>query len=141
MGLDPFSAGFDLINTALNKFFPDANEELKGKLAQASAEIENQFKLTLSQIEVNKVEAANPSVFVAGWRPFIGWVGGFGLGYELVFKPIVNGILLIFGIPIGFPGIDIGLLETVVGGILGLGLARSWDKAKNTDTKVLGNKK
>lgn len=75
------------------------------------------------------------SMFVAGWRPFMGWVGGLGLGYELVFKPIVNGILLIFGSTVGFPGIDISLLQTVVGGVLGLGLARSYDKVKGVGTK------
>ena len=39
----------------------------------------------LAQIEVNKVEAASSSVFVAGWRPAIGWIGAAALAYQLVF--------------------------------------------------------
>lgn len=66
MAFDPFTAGFDLTKTILDKFFPDANEELKAKINQASAEIDHEFQLNLSQLKVNEVEASHFSV--CSWR-------------------------------------------------------------------------
>ncbi len=138
MAFDPITAGADLITTVLNKFFPDANEEMKAKLSAASSEIENTFKLQLAQIETNREEARSNSLFVAGARPFIIWVGGFGLGYQLLFQPIINGILLVFGLPAVFAAIDVTLLQTTLGTLLGLGVARSVDKAKGVATNRIG---
>ena len=81
MSLDPITAGFDLVKTGLDKFFPDADTELKGKLEAAATEINNNYQLQLDQIEVNKVEAGSSSLFTSGWRPFIGWICGLALAY------------------------------------------------------------
>lgn len=132
---DAIAQGSNLIKTIIDKIAPDADIEVKGKMEQAMFELQREHIGQMAQIEVNKVEAAHPSMFVAGWRPFIGWVGGSGLAYELVFRPLMNGVLTLFGIVTGFPGLDIGLLQTLIGGILGLGLARSYDKKIGTDTK------
>lgn len=129
------TAGSNLIGKILDKIAPDADLETKNKLTLALSEMDTEYKEIIAQINVNLKEAEHPSLFVAGWRPFLGWVGGVGLGYELIFMPIVNGLLLVFGFPAVFPGIDINLLQTVVGGMLGLGLARSWDKTKGVETK------
>lgn len=141
MAFDPITEGFSLVSTVLNKFFPDANEELRGKLSQASAEIDNTFKLQIAQLEINKEEAKSNSLFIAGARPFIIWVGGLGLAYQLLFQPIVNGILLVLGFPAVFTLIDVTLLQTTLGTLLGLGVARSVDKVKGVDTKFIGKKK
>lgn len=138
MAFDPITAGANLITTVLDKFFPDANEEMKAKLNAASSEIENGFKLQLAQIETNKEEAKSNSLFVAGARPFIIWVGGLGLGYQLLFQPIINGILLVFGLPAVFAAIDVTLLQTTLGTLLGLGVARSVDKVKGVATNKIG---
>ena len=135
------TAGSNLISKILDKVAPDADLETKNKLTLALSEMDTEYKEIIAQINVNLKEAEHPSIFVAGWRPFLGWVGGVGLGYELVFMPIVNGLLLVFGVPAVFPGIDINLLQTVVGGMLGLGIARSWDKSNGVETKsTKGNK-
>jgi hypothetical protein len=137
---DAIAAGSKLIDDIVTRIWPDATEVEKAKLAQLSSQIQNEYNLVLAQLKVNEIEAANPHVFVAGWRPFIGWIGGLGLGYELLFKPIVNGLLLVFGMNPFFPGVDINLLQTVVGGILGLGLARTWEKTKDVATSQIGKK-
>ena len=137
MAFDPFTAGFDLIKTGLDKFFPDADTELKGKLDAAAASINNDYLLQLGQLDINKTEASSGSVFVAGARPFIIWVGGFGLGYQVLLMPILNGAFMAFGVPAPFAGVDIGLLQTTLGTLLGLGVARSVDKAKHIDTKSI----
>ena len=83
-----------LIDTVAG-FFP--NPEKKAEAAQAIAqaqlqgafkEEEQQFNLMLEQIKVNEVEAASPNMFIAGWRPWIGWVGGFTLFYAGLGEPL-----------------------------------------------------
>ena len=137
MAFDPITEGLSLVKTVLDKFFPDADKETQLKFEAASQEIHNEFQLAVEQIKVNQEEAKHPSVFVAGARPFIMWVGGFGLAYDILFKPIFNGFLLVFGFPPVFTGVDVNLLQTLIGGILGLGLARSYDKKNGADTKAL----
>lgn len=132
---DAVAAGSKLIDDVVTRIWPDATEIEKAKLAQASAEIQQQYALVLGQLDIDKTEAAHPSVFVAGWRPAIGWVGAAGLGYQVLFMPILNGLCLVFGIPAPFPAVDVQLLQTLIGGMLGLGIARSWDKSNGTDTK------
>lgn len=135
---DAIAAGSKLIDDVVTRIWPDATEVEKAKLAQTSAEIQNQYNVILGQLAINQEEAKSPHWFVAGWRPFIGWIGGLGIGYEILFKPIANGICAAFGIPGPFMGVDISLLQSVVGGMLGLGIARSWDKKNDADTKRIG---
>lgn len=78
------------------------------------------------QLEVNRVEAAHPSVFVSGWRPAVGWICVVGLGYQYIFAPLVNGFL---GIP-RFPSLDLGELMPLLFGLLGLAGMRTWEKGK-----------
>jgi hypothetical protein len=76
-----------------------------------------------AQIEVNKVEAAHKSLFVAGWRPAIGWICGFALLYSTIVSPIL-------GIWLEVPEVDTSLLTTVLMGMLGLGAMRTFEKTK-----------
>lgn len=137
---DAIGAVSNLASTVVTRIWPDATEIEKAKLVQITTEMQNEYNLILNQLAINKEEASNPSLFVAGWRPFIGWIGGLGIGYEILFKPIANGIAVSFGFPIIFIGVDISLLQSVVGGMLGLGLARSWDKKNGAATTNVGNK-
>jgi len=134
---DAIAAGANLITKILDKVAPDADEAEKNKLTLALTEMQNEYAATLKQIDVDNTEAANPHWFVAGWRPFIGWVSGLGIGYQVLLSPILNGILGTFGIPAPFPLVDTSLLQTLIGGMLGLGLARSYDKSKGIDTTGL----
>lgn len=82
----------------------------------------------LAQIEVNKVEAANGSVFVAGWRPFIGWVSGIGLATQAIILPLVG---MIWGLTYE---LDTTLLLTTLAGMLGIGGMRTYEKVKGVST-------
>lgn len=131
MALDPFTAGFDLIKTGLDKFFPDADTELKGKLAEAASEINNSYQLQLAQLEINKVEAASTSLFVAGWRPAIGWVCGVSLLYAALVEPIARFIATVLFTYSGlFPVINTELTLQILLGLLGLAGMRSFEKSK-----------
>lgn len=82
----------------------------------------------MGQIEINKEEAKHPSVFVAGWRPFIGWVGGVSIAYTFVVAKVLES----FGVaPVE---LDTASLMTLVLAILGIGAQRSFDKMKDTST-------
>ena len=80
-------------------------------------------ELAQGQLEVNKVEAAHKSLFVAGWRPAIGWVCALGLFYNVI-------LAIIIGIWVDVPEIDTTLLVPVMMGMLGLGAMRSYEKVQ-----------
>lgn len=143
MSLDPLSALFDLGKTAIEKIWPDPSkradelfrlEQLKqgGDLALMKAQVD----LLLGQIEVNKIEAQSSSLFVSGWRPFAGWIGGVAFAYAAIIEPIARFVAKVaYGYQGNFPEINTELTIQVLLGMLGLGLMRSFDKKQGTDTK------
>jgi hypothetical protein len=133
MSLDMVTAGFDLVKTALDKFFPDADTELKGKLAQAAAEIDHEFQLQLKQIENNVEEAKHPSIFVAGARPAAMWVGVISLLYSGIGVSMLSWIALCLHLP-PFPTVDTEAANSILFGLLGLGTMRTVEKVKGVAT-------
>ena len=82
-------------------------------------------------MEVNKVEAAHKSLFVAGWRPAVGWVCVIAMGYAYVLSPLMIFVVtLIMDVPPEFPELNISALMPVLMGILGLGAMRTAEKFK-----------
>lgn len=137
MSLDPFTAGFDLVKTGLDKFFPDADTELKGKLEAAAASINNDYQLQLTQIETNKVEASSNSVFVAGARPAAMWVGVISLLYSGIGISLLSWLALIWGLP-PVPVFSDATAENILFGLLGLGGMRTVEKLKSVQTNKIG---
>lgn len=141
--MDPLSALFDLGKTAIEKIWPDPSkradelfrlEQLKqqGDLALMKAQVD----LLLGQIEVNKIEAQSSSLFVSGWRPWAGWVGGVAFAYASIVEPIARFVAkVVYDYQGNFPEINTELTIQVLLGMLGLGLMRSFDKKQGTDTK------
>lgn len=120
-----------LVNTVVDKIFPDANIEAQSKAEQLKSELTKELEYTLGQLEINKIEASSPSLFVSGWRPAVGWAGAIGYSYEFLIKPLANGILAASGFPPVFPGIEIEALSTLLFGLLGLGTLRTVEKVKS----------
>ena len=124
-------AGISLVETFIDKFIPDKDEASRLRHAANSQEFEGVVNLALGQIEVNKQEAAHKSAFVAGWRPFVGWVCGFGVGIKFIFLPIVEYMCVIFMTTVPkFPEFNIAELMTLLGGMLGFGALRTYEKLK-----------
>ena len=114
------------VSKILDKFVVD--KDLKVKLEhEIKTEIQ---RANLAQIEVNKVEAQHRSVFVAGWRPFIGWTCAIAMAYHFVLQPIIVFVFSANGVDYSLPEFDMASLMTVVLGILGLGGMRSFEKYK-----------
>ena len=129
MALDPITAISNLIKTGLEKWIPDANAREQAA-AQIAAQVHAQ---TMAQIEVNKVEAASSSLFVAGWRPFVGWSCGSAYAYTFVVQPFLLFILTAVGVHVDIaqlPVLDMGEMGVVLFGMLGLGAMRSYEKVK-----------
>lgn len=122
MALDPVTAGIEAVTAVVNKIWPDKTEQEKQELASA-------VSLINGQLEVNRVEASSTNWFVAGWRPYIGWICGTGLGYQFIVYPI-----LIAFIP-KITQLDMGTLLTLLMGMLGLGGLRTFEKYKGAEGK------
>lgn len=101
-------------------------DEIKLQLA---SKLQDQFVAQLqTQTDINKQEAASPKIFIAGWRPFIGWVCGLGLAVQFLVNPIVTWIAALAKHPVQFPSLDLGTLLTLLFGMLGLGAMRTYEK-------------
>ena len=103
----------------------EINLELAKLADQAEARVHEQV---LAQIEVNKAEAGHGSIFVAGWRPFVGWVCGVGLAAQVAMFPLLDRI---FGWSMAF---DTELLVLTLGGMLGIGGMRTFEKVRGVST-------
>ncbi len=114
------------VSQILDKFIAD--KDLKLKLQH---ELNQELhKANMAQIEVNKVEAQHRTVFVAGWRPFTGWICASALAYHFIIEPILIFGLALQNIQLTLPTFDMGSLLTVLMGMLGLGGLRTYEKAK-----------
>ena len=107
----------------LDKVIEDKDEKNRIAFELSTLAERHANELAKGQLEVNKVEAAHNSLFVAGWRPSIGWCCSLGLLYHVLIAPIA-------GIWVEVPEIDPSLLMTTMTGMLGLGAMRSYEKAK-----------
>lgn len=111
----------------------DKKKEFEYKLQELIDKADQRYHEELmGQIEVNKAEATHASIFVAGWRPFIGWVAGVGIGYTFVLSPFIEFIARANGFIGEMPMPDTGQLMTLVTAMLGVGAMRSFDKMKGT---------
>jgi len=131
-----------VIGTLLDKLFPDPTAAAAAKvqvmeMAQRGelAALDADVRMALAQIDTNRQEAAHPSLFVSGWRPAVGWTCVIGLAYSFLLRPLLAwgspalSSLLGAEIPVP-PDLDLGHLMTLLGGMLGLGGLRTWEKSR-----------
>tara|TARA_R110000824_G_scaffold241002_1_gene429675 strand:+ start:1806 stop:2210 length:405 start_codon:yes stop_codon:yes gene_type:complete len=114
----------------IDRLVPDKNGAAKAKQELEKALVDAEVAGLLGQIEINKTEAASRSVFVAGWRPFIGWSCGAAMAYSYVAQPILAFGLAQAGYLIELPRVELGEMMPVLLGMLGLGGMRSFEKLK-----------
>jgi len=116
----------DLASTVINKIWPDKSEAEKQQLAAAVMVVQG-------QLDINKVEAANPSVFVSGWRPFIGWVCGVACAWNWIGLKMALFIAAYLGNPLDMQPADVSEMMPVLLGMLGLGGLRTVEKLKGVN--------
>ncbi len=105
----------------LDKFIEDKDQKARLSHEIATLAEKQSHEALKGQLEINKMEAAHKSLFVAGWRPAIGWICALGLLYNTI---IVN----LLGIWLEVDPVDTTLLVPVMMGLLGLGAMRSYEK-------------
>ena len=119
------------VSTLLDKFVEDKDQ--KAALAHEIATMSEKHaqQIALAQIEVNKAEAASGSFFRGGWRPAVGWTCSVAFAWHFVLQPFAIFILTYAGMEIPtLPEFDMGALMKVLGGLLGLGSLRTFEKFK-----------
>jgi hypothetical protein len=127
-----------VVGTLIDKLFPDkqAADEAKIKMMELAqkgelAQLDAQMQLAMGQIETNKIEAASTDPFRAGWRPMAGWACSLGLFYEFLLRPILPWLVGLTGAEVApMPSVDIDQLMILLGGLLGLGSLRSFERVK-----------
>jgi hypothetical protein len=131
------------ISSIINKLIPDPDKanELKTSIEKALIEKQGDIEKTIAeaakaQAEINLKEAENPSMFVAGWRPFIGWVCGVAFLYAFLLQPLASWASVSLG-GVVLPVLDTSTLMSLAMGMLGLGTLRTVEKVQGVDRQSL----
>ena len=110
-----------LAGSLIDRFFPSKTEEEKAQMALILTTIQG-------QLDTNKAEASSTNLFVAGWRPFVGWTCGAGFAVQFVLGPLLSWASAMAGHPMAFPPMDVGTMMPLLLGMLGLGGMRTYEK-------------
>jgi hypothetical protein len=130
MAFDPVSAALDLGGKLIERLWPDPTKQDAAKLELLKLQQSGELAQITGQLEINKVEAANSSVFVSGWRPFIGWCCGAGCAWNWILLPALTFLFAAFGHPVQMYPADLGEMMPLLLGMLGIGGLRTFEKIK-----------
>lgn len=108
---------------------PNKAAEIEAKLAEL------QVAAIQAQTKINEVEAASPSLFVSGWRPFVGWVCGLGFAYTFLINPLLALVITVYRPELILPVLNSSELTTILIGMLGLVGARSFERYNEVERK------
>jgi len=129
-----------LIGPAIEKalsLIPDGNARAKAREDLEKTIIEAANQASIAQTRINEVEAGHASLFVAGWRPFIGWVCGIAIAWSFLVSPLVGWATAIWAPQVVLPVLDTGPLFGLVTAMLGMGGWRAWEKVKGVARNAL----
>ena len=118
---------FEMGKTLLDRFVPDPEAKRQAEMELVRMAADGELKQTIAQLEINAREAAHPSVWVAGWRPFFGWAGGAAFLYATIGQPLLAWYAATRGLPPP-PTLNLELMWTVITGMLGIGGLRTFEK-------------
>jgi hypothetical protein len=140
MALDPITAILNIGNSLIDRLLPDKAQNDAAKASLVQLQVQGALDEIAGQLKINDTEAGNNSTWVAGWRPYVGWICGTAMGYAFIGQPfIVTCILTVQCIvrhqPFDkslLPIIDMSQMWPVLLGMLGMGAMRSFDKTQGT---------
>ena len=131
MAFDPLSSAFELGSKLLDRFFPDPQKRAEAQLELLKLQQTGDLAVMAQQTDINKIEAANPNLFVSGWRPAVGWTCALGLLFQFLLAPLGTWASTLFGHPTPMPSLDMSTLSTLLIGMLGLSGMRTAEKLSN----------
>ena len=120
---------FELGKGIIDRLFPDPAAKAAAELELLKMTQAGDLQVILAQLAINAKEAENSSIFVAGWRPFVGWTCGVGLAYATVGVNLLSWLSTARGWPLP-PDVDTDTLIYVLGAMLGIGGLRTIEKVK-----------
>jgi hypothetical protein len=118
------------ITGVLDRVLPDQAAAAKAKLEMEARLLEAAVAQSSQQAEINKVEAGHHSIFVSGWRPYIGWVCGMAMAWTFLLAPMLSWLLSVTGVVAVVPPLQTEYLLELVLAMLGLGGLRSFEKLR-----------
>ena len=116
----------------IDRIFPNPAEKAKAEMEMMVLLQTQDMQKVMGQLEVNAAEAASPHMFVAGWRPFVGWCCGLGFLWAAIGHPVFAYFATVKGWPAA-PEVNTDVLMYVLGGMLGLGTLRTVEKSRGVD--------
>ena len=119
------------VNNVIDRVIPDKNAAQKAKAELLVMQTKGELDSMLGQLEINKEEAKHSSIWVAGWRPAVGWAGVVCLLYQLVVVPTCQ----MLGAQT--PDINTGVLTTLLMTMLGANVSRSWEKTSGVAREAI----
>ena len=129
------------VGSTVRELVPDADKRLEldvrlAELADQAAARETQ--LLQGQLEINKAEASHSNIFVAGWRPAMGWVGATALGWTWIIAPLLQWTTSLFGVETTIPALDPNAMYPVILAMLGISASRTVEKLNGVATSMGG---
>jgi hypothetical protein len=128
MSFDPISAVLEIGSKVIDRVWPDPTAAAAAKLELFKLQQSGELQMMVSQMDINKEEAKSPSMFVSGWRPFIGWVCGSACAWNWIGLKIALFAAAYFGKELHLAPADIAEMMPVLLGMLGLGGLRTVEK-------------
>lgn len=126
--MDPVTIMLGIGNKVIDRLWPDPAQAAAAKLELFKLQQSGELAVITGQMEINKAEAANPSVFVSGWRPFIGWVCGAACAWNWIGLPMAKALAVYHQVPFALSAADLSEMMPVLIGLLGLGGLRTVEK-------------
>lgn len=135
MAFDPVSAILDIGGKVIDRLWPDPAQAANAKLELIKLQQSGELVAMAGQLDINKAEAANPSTFVSGWRPFIGWVCGLAAAWNWLGLKIALFVAAYFNHPLNLAPADLSEMMPVLIGMLGVGGLRTIEKINGVAAK------
>jgi len=125
---------FELGKGIIDRLFPDPAKKAEAELELLKMTQAGDLQVILAQLAINAKEAESSSVFVAGWRPFVGWTCGIGLAYATIIHNLLEWLAVVRAWPLP-PAVATDTLLYVLGAMLGIGGLRTLEKVKGVAAK------
>lgn len=136
-----------VIGSLLDKLIPDkdAREKVEARLKEIS--LSGELERDIAQIRANMMEGSHHSIFVAGWRPWIGWICGTSILLGAIVKIFLPALIVVISaftdgdtsrlqaLLDGLKTVDVSFFYPIVLGMLGLGGMRSYEKRHGVNHK------
>lgn len=116
---------------------PDPAAQARAKAEALQQLMDAAARTDMAQMEVNKAEASSGNMFVAGWRPFVGWVCATGCAWNWVGLPVGVFVAAAAGHPLDVSPLDLSEMLPLLLGMLGMGGLRTFEKVQGVSREAL----